>query len=301
MPRRLAALATTVALAVGAPAAGDPAGPSLDEVTAAGEHWRFQTARGPIHVWVPAGYHAPTAAVVVFVHGYHLELDEVWTVCRLAEQFALSGRNAMFIAAAAPSARQGDIVWPGPTALLAAVAAHTDVAMPVHRVVAIGHSGAYRTLAAWLSDARLDTVILLDAVYGELRFAPWLAAAPHRRLINIASDTGRSSDALHRRLPGTHYVDGLSASELPEGRIVYARTELGHWELLAGGVALPLALRAIGVGQVAAAPGHLPLGFLGPGSEHQRVGGERGRRRHTEHHDVADRAGRPGLPGRSRR
>src|SRR5262245_27713620 len=100
--------------------------------------------------------------------------------------------------------------------------------MPRHRLGAIGHSGAYRTLAAWLADDRLDTVVLLDAVYGEPGFTPWLDAAAHHRLINIASETMRQSDAMHRRLPGTTYVDGLAA-DLPDDRIVYARTHVGHW------------------------------------------------------------------------
>ncbi len=268
MDRPIAAALWLGLALIGAPARAwpDPAPvepsvlPTLAEVTAAGRQWRFETARGPIRVWIPAHYDAATAATVVFVHGYHIDLDEAWSGCQLSEQFALSGLNAMFIAAAAPSGRRDAVVWPSPTALLAAVAARTDVAMPSHRLVAIGHSGAYRTLAAWLDDDRLDTVVLLDAVYGDYGFTPWLRAAAHHRLINIASDTGRTSDEMHRQLPGTTYVARLPAGDLPEGRIVYARTHVGHWQLLDDGVALPLALRAIDVSRVAGAPSHLPLG-----------------------------------------
>jgi len=251
------AAALAVVLALAPPAAAEP---TLDEVTAAGSQWRFDTARGAIRVWIPARYDPATAATIVFVHGYYIDLDAAWRDCQLPQQFALSGLNAMFIAAAAPSGRTEAIVWPSPTALLAAVAAHTDVAMPKQRLVAIGHSGAYRTLAAWLADDRLDTLVLLDAVYADYGFKGWLRADPRRRLINIAHQTERTSDRIHRQLPSTTYVDGLGAG-LPDAHVVYARTELGHWQLLDGGVALPLALRAIDVERVVAAPDHLPLGI----------------------------------------
>jgi hypothetical protein len=254
-----AALAAVLAVAAPAAAAPGDALPTLDQVTASGSEWRFETARGAIRVWIPARYDAATAATIVFVHGYHLDLDAVWRDCHLPQQFALSGLNAMFLAAAAPSGRSEAIVWPSATALLAAVAAHTDVAMPTQRLVAIGHSGAYRTLEAWLADTRLDTVVLLDAAYTAEGYKPWLRADPRHRLINIAHETGRTSDRLHRQLPATTYVDDL-AGGLPDARIVYARTDLGHWRMLDGGVALPLALRAIDVGKVDAAPLHLPLG-----------------------------------------
>jgi len=237
-----------------------PAPGTVDEVIAAGHQWRFETARGPIRVWIPALYDSATAATVVFVHGYAIDLDEAWSDCQLSAQFARSGLNAMFVAAAAPRQRRDAIVWPSPTALLAAVAAHTEVAMPTHRLVAIGHSGAYRTLAAWLYDDRLDTVVLLDAVYGEPGFTPWLRTAAHHRLINIASETTRYSDEMHRHLPDTTYVEGL-AGDLPGDRIVYARTHVGHWQLLDDGIALPLALRALDVSRVATAPPQLSRGM----------------------------------------
>src|SRR5262252_4683002 len=73
--------------------------------------------------------------------------------------------------------------------------------------------------------------------------------------------TSRFSDYLHRRLPSTRRVDGLPPGGLPDARILYVRTDTGHWELVTDGVALPLALRAIGVPQLASAPADLPLGL----------------------------------------
>lgn len=234
---------------------------ALDELVAAGHHWRIETDRGPVHVWTPEGYDPATAATVVFVHGYFVSVDEAWNDYRLPQQFALSGINAMFIAAQAPMGKRDAIVWPSLAALVKTVEDSVDVAVPAQRLVAIGHSGAYRTLATWLPNASLDTVVLLDALYGEYRFMPWARGSQTHRLVNIAYETGRYSDVMHRNLPATVRVDGLPTDGFPDARILYAKTDVGHWQLVTDGVAIPLALRAIGVPEVDHAPVDLPLGM----------------------------------------
>jgi hypothetical protein len=233
----------------------------LDERVQAGQHWRLDTSRGAIHVWIPADYNAATAATIVFVHGYWIDVDEAWESYRLAKQFALSGLNAMFIAPEAPSAKWKPIAWPSLSELIRAVGQQVNAAMPTRRLVVVGHSGAYRTLAAWLPNPQLDTVVLLDALYIEYGLLPWLRASPQRRLVNIVYETGSASNYLHYHLPSTRRVDGLPADGLPAARILYVRTDVGHWDLVTGGVALPLALRAIAVPTVASAPLDLPLGL----------------------------------------
>ncbi|TMQ09193.1 MAG: hypothetical protein E6J90_38535 [Deltaproteobacteria bacterium] len=233
----------------------------LEERVQAGRHWRIETARGAVHVWIPADYDAATAATVAFVHGYWIRVDEAWESYRLAEQFALSGINAMFIAPEAPHAKWEPVAWPSLAELVHTVADSVDVAMPARRLVAVGHSGAYRTLALWLTNPALDTVVLLDALYVEYGLLPWMRASRQHRLVNIVYETGRFSDYLHRRLPGTRRVDGLPANHLPDARILYVRTDVGHWQLVTDGVALPLALRAIEVPPVASARLDLPLGL----------------------------------------
>jgi hypothetical protein len=240
-----------------APQPGDP----LDERVHAGRHWRLDTGRGAVHVWVPADYDAATAAAVVFVHGYWVGVDEAWDSYRLAQQFALSGVNAMFITPDAPSAKWEPIAWPSLADLVRTVADRVDVAMPDHRLVAVGHSGAYRTLAPWLANPALDTVVLLDALYADYGVLSWVRASRQHRLVNIVYETSRFSDYLHRRLPSTRRIDGLPPDGLPDARILYVRTGAGHWELVTDGVALPLALRAIGVPRLASAPADLPLGL----------------------------------------
>ncbi len=238
-----------------------PPGDALDERVAAGRHWRLDTARGAVHVWVPADYDAETVAAVVFIHGYWVGVDEAWDMYRLAQQFALSGINAMFIAPEAPATKWEPIAWPSLADLVRTVAARVDAAMPAHRLVAVGHSGAYRTLALWLANPALDTVVLLDALYADYGLLHWMRASKQRRLVNIVYETGRFSDYLHRRLPSTRRIDGLPPDGLPDARILYVRTGAGHWELVTDGVALPLALRAIGVPRLLSAPADLPLGL----------------------------------------
>lgn len=233
----------------------------LDERVRAGRHWRFDTARGAVHCWVPADYDAATAATVVFVHGYWIDVDTAWASYRLAEQFALAGINALFIAPEAPSGKWTPIAWPSLTELVTTVGYGIDVAMPTRRLVAVGHSGAYRNIGAWLASPALDTVVLLDAAYTEFGLLPWVRASSQHRLVNIVYETGRYSDYLHWRLPSTKRVSGLPADALPDARIVYVKTDVGHWSLVTDGVALPLALRAIAVPAVASAAVDLPLGL----------------------------------------
>lgn len=242
-----------------------PPAPSAEDVLGervrAGRAWRIETVRGPVHVWIPQNYDPATAATVVFVHGYWTEVDDAWADYRLPMQFALSGINAMFVAPGAPSAKWEPLVWPSLTELLRTVKDNVDVEMPSKRLVAAGHSGAYRTLAVWLGNQSLDTVVLLDAVYQEYSFMPWVKENKDRRLVNIVYETGRFSDYMHRRLPSTKRVEGLPREGFPDAHILYAKTYAGHWELVTDGVALPLALRAIAVPRVEGAPTDLPLGL----------------------------------------
>ncbi|HEY5926994.1 MAG TPA: hypothetical protein VIV11_35145 [Kofleriaceae bacterium] len=251
--------ADPVALVV--PPAPTPNEIALDEAVARGRHWRIDSERGPIHVWIPAGYDAATAATVVFVHGYFVSVDEAWADYRLPQQFALSGINAMFIAAQSPMDKRDSLTWPSLHALVRTVKDSVDVTLPSKRLVAVGHSGAYRTLANWLPNELLDTVVLLDAMYGEYRFMPWVREDKQRRLVNIAYETQGYSNWMHRHLPSTVKLDGLPEQGFPDARILYATTDVGHWQLVTDGIALPLALRAIGVGAVADAPVDIPLGL----------------------------------------
>src|ERR1044071_9179572 len=84
----------------------------LAGAVAAGRHVRIDGPRGPIHVWIPASYRADTGATVVYVHGYFDDADTAWTGHQLAQQFALSALNALFVVPEAPVAQKVPINYP---------------------------------------------------------------------------------------------------------------------------------------------------------------------------------------------
>jgi hypothetical protein len=232
-----------VALALTAPEA---------QADAESRHLRIRTARGAVHVWTPAGFDADTAGIVVYVHGYYVDVDDAWRDHQLAKQFADSGLNALFVACEAPRGPSRDVPWPALPPLLATVARGLRARLPDGKLIAIGHSGAHRTLSLWLEDKRLDTVVLVDAHYGELpQLRSWILASPERRLIDVADLTRPWTDELHASLPETVVYDEFpdpDAGRLAGARdaqIVYVRSRLGHMPLVTGGIALPMILRAL--------------------------------------------------------
>ena len=228
----------------------DPRAAELAERVAQGRHWRLDTDAGPIHVWVPRGYDAATAQTVIYVHGYWQDADAVWFEHRLAEQFAMAGINAMFIVPEAPRGKWDKVLWPTTQSLLAAVVAGIGERLPQGRVAVMGHSGAYRTVIQWLADTRVDTVVLLDAAYVDvLPYRDWVRGAKTRRFINVSIDTIRWSNWLHRWLPSTLTVEPFPrelSDKIKAARILYVKSDIGHWPLVTDGIAIPQMLRVLG-------------------------------------------------------
>jgi hypothetical protein len=266
----VAAAGVLVAAIAGPDDTAPPPEPTvLERAVAAGRHWRLETGNGPVHVWAPAGYHADGAATVLYVHGYYTEIDQAWSEHRLAEQFALSSINALFIAPEAPSGSREGVAWPELTALLTEVAAAIDVPRPQGVLVAAGHSGGYRTLDRWLEHPALDLVIAIDSMYGNVaETKAWLDASPAHRLIMIGDDTVRWTEELAAELAD----DVVTLDRFPEhdqafppearaARVLYIRSQYGHMPLVTAGVALPMVLRLVPAEILAGAPWHQPYGL----------------------------------------
>lgn len=241
-----------------APELVDPRAAWLAEVVALGRHWRLDTGNGPVHVWVPQGYDPATAQTVVYVHGYWANADEVWLDHRLPEQFALSGINAMFVVPEAPRGKWDRISWPSTQPLMAAVVAGIGAPLPKGRVAVFGHSGAYRTVIPWLADPRVDSVVLLDAAYVDvLPYRDWVRGAKTRRFINVSIDTIRWSNWLHRWLPSTLTVTPFPRAlteAMKAARVLYVKSDIGHWPLVTEGIAIPQMLRVLGAPTVIEPP-----------------------------------------------
>ncbi|HKE17652.1 MAG TPA: hypothetical protein VKB80_22410 [Kofleriaceae bacterium] len=252
------ALTVTAAILVlaGARAAADP---PAQEIEAGGHHVRLVTARGPVHVWTPAGYRQERAGIAFYVHGYYTGVDRAWTEHRLAEQFRASGRNALFIAPEAPAGGGDQVSWPLLGQLLVEVRRQTGLLRPWGPVVVLAHSGGYRTAEAWLEHRALEQVVLIDALYGdEDAYRAWLAeprGGPANQLLLVGGDTIRWTEPFVRELGGgaagttVRVFDRLPdrAAEVGDDArrapVLYFRSQIGHMELVEGGRTIPLLLQ----------------------------------------------------------
>jgi hypothetical protein len=243
----------------------------LATAVAAGRHVRIDGPRGPIHVWIPASYRADTGATVLYVHGYFDDADTAWTGHQLAQQFALSALNAMFIVPEAPVAQKVPINYPDLGELLRLVEDATGVTRGAALTVAVGHSGAFRTLQAWLDEPLLDQIVMVDAMYGdEDAIVGWYKASPRHRLIFVGEDTLLATESVADKLPDTLTVDRVPPTydtwpaAARTARSVYIRAQYLHMPLVTEGIVLPSLLRLLPVEQLADEPWQLPLGSLPP-------------------------------------
>jgi hypothetical protein len=221
---------------------------------AGGASWRSGTSRGPVWAWRPAGFRPRDAGTCIYLHGYFTTVDQAVQDHRLAEQFAASGRNALFVVAEAPAWNGEEGVWPDLDELLAETFRRTGLKPPPGPVVVVGHSGAFRPILSWLGHARLEEVVLLDGLYrGEAQFKGWLQGngSPRpRRLVLVSDETFPAAEALSASVPGA-----VSLGEVPgadrglEGaaraaRLVHLKSQHAHMAIVESGEVLPVLLRA---------------------------------------------------------
>jgi hypothetical protein len=221
---------------------------------AAGATWRIGTARGTVWAWRPDHYRPRDAGVCVYLHGYFTTVDQAVQDHRLADQFAASGRNALFIVAEAPAWNGEDGVWPDLDELLAETFRRTGLRPPPGPVVVVGHSGAFRPILSWLGSARLEEVVLLDGLYrGEAQFKGWLqgnGGPRSRRLVLVSDETFSAAEALSAGVTGAvslpavpapdHELEGPARS----ARLVHLKSQHAHMAIVESGEVLPVLLRA---------------------------------------------------------
>jgi hypothetical protein len=219
------------------------------DAVADGMHWRLKTERGPVHVWRPAAYDPKTAGLVVYLHGYYLDVDAAWRDHRLAEQFQRSGRNALFVVPEVPTSPNEAVIWKDPAPLLEALRGRLDVPVPKGPIVVAGHSGAYRTIVEWLPSARVKQIVLLDGLYANRSdFFDWLVAksdGPRPKLVLVPRETLAETNRLLE-----DFKDAERRPLQPDepmlrtgARVLVLAAQDGHMELVTEGRALPLALR----------------------------------------------------------
>jgi len=234
------------------PAAHGLPGAAPHDSAQLGEHSRFVSPRGVIHVWRPGPYNARSAGIVVYVHGYFTDVDQAWADDHLPEQFQASGRNALFVTPEAPEGRGEEVRWKNLGTLLSDVEQGWDSPLPAGPIVLVGHSAAYRTIVNWLHDPRVKSVILLDALYrNERQFLRWLRYAPNHQshhLVLVANDTARHSQRLARRFPQAQRLSRIPASpgeftpQEKRARLLLLRSQYEHMEIVSSGKVIPLLL-----------------------------------------------------------
>lgn len=261
------------------PVPHDAASPIASAV-ASGRHVRIAGPRGPIHVWIPASYHADTGATILYIHGYYDDADAAWTGHQLAQQFALSALNAVFVVPEAPTGQRQPVHYPDLGELLRLVEDGAGVVRGAALTAAVGHSGAVRTLQMWLDEPLLDQVVMVDAMYGEeAPIVGWARASPRHRLIFVGQDTLLASESVADKLPDTLTIDRFPPTydtwpaAAKTAHAVYIRAQFGHMPLVTEGIVLPSLLRLLPVELLADEPWRLPLGSL-PALPHAQASGD---------------------------
>lgn len=246
---------------------GDATRGPIERALVAGRHLRIEGPRGPIHVWIPASYKADTGGTVLYLHGYYDNVDTAWTGHQLAQQFALSSLNAIFVAPEAPVSNKGDPNYPDLGEILRLVEEASGVLRGAAFTAAIGHSGAFRTFETWLDEPLLDGLVSLDAMYGDAgNVIAWYKASPRHRLIMIGEDTVLGTEEVASKLSDVVTLDRFPPSfeMIPRtaraARLLYIRAQFAHMPLVTEGIALPTVLRLLPIERLADGPWQVPIG-----------------------------------------
>lgn len=256
---------TTPALVVAA--AANP----ISLAVAAGKHVRIDGPHGAIHVWIPPSFHSETGATIIYLHGYYDDADSAYVGHRLAEQFAMSALDAMFIVPETPSAAKTPINYPSLGELLQIVEEKTGVARGMAMTAVVGHSGAFRTIDTWLDEPLVDALVMVDSMYAnEEQIEAWYRASPHHRLITVGEDTLPYNESLLRAIGDVTVMDRVPTTyetwpaEARTARALYIRAQFMHMPLVTDGIVLPALLRLLPVPLLADEPWQQPLGALPP-------------------------------------
>ncbi len=244
----LLAAALLPATALAAPVEGRP---GWEPVGDAGLHRRLETPNGAVHLFLPRGFEARTAGTVFYVHGYFSDVDQAWQQHELAAQFAASGRNALFVVIEAPTGDTEAVRWRDLRSLTQAVSRLGGIDLPLGPWVAMVHSGGFRTLQGWLSSGTVQTVLMLDGLYGaEAELTEWLGVTGNHlgSLVLVGFDTSKQIERFIGAFPDTQVLDQVPSPAgarqvSKKGRVLFLRSQFGHMEIVTQRGVIPSVLQ----------------------------------------------------------
>jgi hypothetical protein len=241
----------------------------LTAAVAAGRHVRIDGPHGAVHVWLPPSFHSDTGATILYLHGYYDDADSAWTGHHLPEQFAMSALDAMFIVPEVPSGSRTPINYPNLSELLRLVEEKTGVSRGMALTAVVGHSGAFRTIDAWLDEPLVDQLVMIDSMNAnEEQIEAWYRASPRHRLITVGEDTLQWNEQFLHDIPDVLVLDRVPPTydtwpaEAHTARAVYVRAQYPHMPLVTDGIVLPSVLRLLPVPLLGDEPWKHPLGAL---------------------------------------
>lgn len=221
-----------------------------------GRHWRLEVpGKGPVHVWIPKGYNRKRGAgMVIYVHGYHTTADKTWENHKLGLQFKNSKQNAMFVVPEAPQNMNEGVVWDSLTSLKKTIQ-KANIRLPSGPTIAIGHSGAFRTIASWVDNRFLSRIILLDAMYGGQKawedFITSGKKTSSHKLIILGKDTADKGKSFAKKFPRARILKKMPKSfyGFPESirkgkfKVLFVKTEISHSAIVTSMSVIPVLLR----------------------------------------------------------
>ncbi|MBI2378026.1 MAG: hypothetical protein HYV07_28755 [Deltaproteobacteria bacterium] len=212
-----------------------------------GRHLRLITSHGAARIWVPKGYDAKTGGIVVYVHGYFVGADQAFEQHELAAQFSKSRRNAIFIVPDSPASDDEDVFHPELDSMLLEISKLGELQLPKKGpLVAVAHSGGFRTIAEWLENPKLTQIVLLDGLYNQdSAFMSWLAGNRKNHLVLVSVDTYPRARLFERE-----YRRQRKSSAASMGNLDVIRSPFDHMKLVEAKHTIPVMLGLTTLGEV---------------------------------------------------
>ncbi len=217
------------------------------------QHYRDSS----VMIFLPKGFKSgKTVDIVVYLHGWGNSIDTATAKFRLAEQFAESGKNAVFVFPEgpkfAPDSFGGKLEDSCGLQRLLSETFETlqrtkNIKSRLGNVILSGHSGAYRAIAFMLlrGGVPVREVWLFDALYGQTeKFTHWLEHDCKRlrgRFLNIYTDDGGTKaeseklmeDLAAWRIPYLLKSETeLTEQDLKRSSVVFIHTDITHNEVV---------------------------------------------------------------------